>query len=209
MEVSMKKSLYAAAGLLFFCIILISCSSQPALPPLADDATILAFGDSLTSGNGAASGEDYPAVLESMTGRRVINAGISGEVTSDGLRRLPEILDKETPGLLILCHGGNDMLQHAPFEQTEANLKAMIQAARDRGISVVLVAVPAPRLPLAPPALYANLAKEFSLPIEEDILVEILKKGDLKADQVHPNAAGYRRLAESLAALLKESGAIK
>ncbi|AMD93059.1 arylesterase [Desulfomicrobium orale] len=205
----MKKSLHAAAGLLLFCIALASCSSQPALPPLANDAAILAFGDSLTAGNGAASGEDYPTVLESMTGRRVINAGISGEVTSDGLRRLPEILDRETPGLLILCHGGNDMLQHAPFEQTEANLRAMIQTARDRGISVVLVAVPAPRLPLAPPALYANLAKEFSLPIEEDILVEILKKGDLKADQVHPNAAGYRRLAESMAVLLKESGAIK
>lgn len=203
------KNLRQSALLFILCLFIASCSSQPTVPPLADDAVILAFGDSLTFGTGAASDQSYPAVLENMLGRRVINAGVPGEVTANGLKRLPEVLDQEKPDLLILCHGGNDLLQKRPEAEMESNIKAMIQLARDRGISVVLVAVPVPRLSLAPPSIYANLAKEFSLPVEEDVLPEILKKREFKADQVHPNAAGYRQMAEALATLLRKSGAIK
>jgi lysophospholipase L1-like esterase len=189
-------------------LLLSACSKTPELPPLQADAVILAFGDSLTFGTGAGEAESYPAVLASLTGRRVINAGVPGEVSANGALRLPELLERERPGLLILCHGGNDLLQRQDQRQLADNLRTMIRVARERGVSVVLVAVPSLGLTLKPPQLYRELAAEFYLPIEVKALPRILGKSALKSDQIHPNAAGYRTLAEALAGLLKTSGAL-
>ncbi len=195
--------------LLLCCLILLSgCSRGAQLPPLAADGLVLAFGDSITAGIGAGAGESYPDVLGKLIGRKVVNAGVPGEVSAEGLARLPELLEAQKPALLILCHGGNDLLQRLDQGQTAGNLRAMIRLARERGIAVLLVAVPAPDLSLKPPPFYAELAAKSGLPIEAKILARILGKGALKSDYVHPNAAGYRQLAEALATLLKKSGAI-
>ena len=188
--------------------VLTACAKGPQLPPLAPDATILAFGDSLTAGTGASEAESYPAVLGQLTGRRVVNAGIPGEVSADGAARLPELLGRERPALLLLCHGGNDLLQHQSQPALADNLRAMIRQAQAKGVAVVLLAVPAPDLSLSPPPLYAEVAKEFSIPIEKKALAKIIGKSSLKSDHIHPNAAGYRQLAEAVAALLKKSGAL-
>jgi acyl-CoA thioesterase I len=189
------------------CCVLASCS-KPKLPSLAGDAVILAFGDSLTFGTGVEAPDSYPAVLEKMIGRRVINYGIPGEVTAEGLRRLPEILEQEKPALMILCHGGNDQLRRLNLEQTADNIRKMIQLARDKNVAVVLIAVPSPGLTLSPPPLYRKIAKKMSVPVEENILSDVLAKNSLKSDLIHPNAAGYRLMAESIAALLRQYGAI-
>ena len=85
---------------------LYSCNdSSNSLSPLSSDATILAFGDSLTHGTGANNGEDYPTLLTKLTNINVINAGVPGEVSSKGLERLPALLDEHNPDLLILIHG--------------------------------------------------------------------------------------------------------
>ena len=191
------------------CFAALSCSRQPELPPLAEDAVVVAFGDSLTFGTGAGAGESYPEVLAQLIGRRVVKAGVPGEVTADGLPRLAEVLDREHPALLLLCHGGNDQLRRLDPRQTGENLRAMIRTAQDRGVAVALIAVPAPGLKLTPPALYKELAKEFSIPMEAEILAEILADSSLKSEYIHPNAAGYRRLAEAVATLLRTSGAIR
>jgi lysophospholipase L1-like esterase len=187
---------------------LVACSSPAKLPHLADDAVIIAFGDSLTFGTGAEPGESYPAVLEKMIGRQVVNAGVPGEVTVDGLSRLPEILDREKPALLVLCHGGNDQLRRLNQQQTANNIREMIRLAQKRGAAVVLLAVPAPGLSLSPQPMYREIAKELSIPIEEETLSTVLADSSLKSDYIHPNTVGYRRLAESIATLLKKSGAI-
>ena len=202
---SAKNCLY---GLLFIALLLAACSKVPELPPLGADATILAFGDSLTAGTGAAGTESYPAVLAGMTGRRVINAGLPGEISSSGLQRLPELLEREQPALLILCHGGNDLLGHLDQRQLAENLRAMVRIANEKSVPVLLIAVPAADLSLTPPALYAELAKEFRIPLESKALPHILGKSRLKSDHIHPNAAGYRALAEAIFKLLKKSGAI-
>lgn len=196
--------------LLFVCILLLltGCSQGVKLPRLADDGVVLAFGDSITAGTGAGAGESYPEILGGLIGRRVVNAGAPGEVTAEGTVRLPELLESVRPSLLILCHGGNDLLRHMDQRQAAENLRGMIRMARERGIAVVLVAVPSPDLSLKPPAFYGELAAESGLPIESKALGKILGKGSLKSDYIHPNAAGYRKLAEALAALLKKSGAI-
>ena len=185
-----------------------ACSPAAKLPLLASDAVILAFGDSITAGTGAGAGESYPVVLGNIAGRRVVNAGVPGEVTSEGLARLPEVLEREKPALLILCHGGNDLLRHLDQRQAADNLRAMIRLAREREVAVVLVSVPAPDLSLSAPPFYAEVAKEFGVPCERKALTRILGKRSLKSDYIHPNAAGYRQLAEALHVLLKRSGAL-
>jgi len=202
-----RSRLYAAM-LVAFLLATAACSKTPQLPPLAADATILAFGDSLTAGTGAAESESYPAVLAGLTGRKVINAGLPGEVSASGLQRLPELLERERPALLILCHGGNDLLRQQEQKALAENLRGMLRLAGEKGVPVLLVAVPSFNLTLAPPALYEELAKEFNLPLEGKALAHILGKSGLKSDHIHPNAAGYRLLAEALFKLLKKSGAL-
>jgi len=200
---------YTAILLLLAVVIMpAACSKTPQLPLLAADAVILAFGDSLTAGTGAGDAESYPAVLSNITGRKVINAGVPGEVSAAGLLRLPELLEREHPALLILCHGGNDLLGRADHQMIADNLRSMIRMAVERGVPVMLIAVPSPDLSLKPPSLYENLAKEFKIPIELKILPRILSKGSLKSDYIHPNAAGYRMFAEAVANLMKKSGAL-
>jgi acyl-CoA thioesterase I len=194
--------------LIITIFVFIACSSGGKGPSLVNDAVILAFGDSLTFGTGAAPSESYPAVLERLVARKVINAGIPGEVTEDGLSRLPGLLDKEKPALLILCHGGNDMLRRMNRRKTEDNFRAMIKLALDRNIFVVVISVPSPGLSLSPPSFYSETAKEFKIPLEDKIMETVLSDSSLKSDYIHPNAAGYRKIAESIAGLLKKSDAL-
>jgi len=188
--------------------ILSACQKPARLPVLAKSDVVVAFGDSITFGTGAESQESYPAVLEQMIGRRVVNEGVPGEVTAEGLSRLPQILDQEKPALLILCHGGNDNLRRLGREQAANNIREMILLARQRGVTVVLIAVPALGLSVSPEPLYREIAKELKISLEEKTLSSILADSSLKSDLIHPNAAGYRRLADAIATLLKKSGSI-
>lgn len=191
-------------------LLLTACSGDaPTLEPLSGDATLLAFGDSITRGVGAPADRSYPAVLERLTGRRVVNAGVPGEVTAQGRQRLPEVLERVQPDLLLLCHGGNDLLRRKADGDTEANLRAMIRQARGRDIPVVLIGVPKPKLFLMESAaFYGRLAEEFGVPLEAEVLPEVEADNALKSDQIHPNARGYRRIAEAVQRLLKTHGAL-
>jgi lysophospholipase L1-like esterase len=178
------------------------------LAALPADAVVLAFGDSLTFGSGASEEDSYPAQLEKLIGRRVVRAGVPGEVTAQALARLPSALDEHAPKLLLLCIGGNDFLRRLGNRQAESNVREMVKVAKSRGVQVMLIGTPEPGLRIAPPEFYAGIAKEFGLPYEEGVITEVLKDPELKADQIHPNARGYRIIAERLAAGLKKSGAI-
>jgi len=184
------------------------CSQQPRLALLPADAVLLAFGDSLTYGTGANEDESYPAQLARITGRRVVREGVPGELSEAGLARLPALLDEYRPRLLLLCHGGNDFLRRLPKERAADNLRAMIRLAKARGIDVLLIGTPEPGFTLTPAAFYADIAKEFRIPYEGDVLGKILKDSSLKSDQVHPNAKGYLLMAERIAELLRKSGAL-
>jgi acyl-CoA thioesterase-1 len=204
-----KKFLVSVLLTIMASALLMACSSSAKLPRLASDAVILAFGDSLTFGTGASPTESYPAILERLVSRRVVNSGVSGEVTGEGLSRLPEVLEREKPALLILCHGGNDLLRRLDRQQTATNLRAMIRLARERGVAAIIIAVPSPGLSLTPPSFYREIASEMKIPLEEEVLTKVLSDGSLKSDYIHPNAAGYWILADSIAALLKKSGAVE
>lgn len=175
--------------------------------PVPADGVILAFGDSLTYGIGSPE-MDYPRLLEKQIDRRVVNSGDPGETTAHGRGRLPGMLDRIRPELLILCLGLNDFLLGVPVATTRANLGAMIEAAQGRGVQVVLVSVPRLRRGMVPDPMYAELGARYRVPVADTVLVEVLSDPMKKADGVHPNLDGYRHIAAGLAGLLRESGAI-
>jgi acyl-CoA thioesterase-1 len=195
----LRPPLTAALGAILLVLMLGGCS-QP-LP-------ILAFGDSLTHGNGVSLAQSYPAVLQQLTGHQVINEGVPGEVTADGLRRLPAVLEKHEPALVVLCHGGNDLLRHEDTAATAENLRQMIRTIRAHGAAVVLVAVPKPGLLLRPAELYTTVAEELKVPIDRTTLPELEADRTMKSDSIHLNQAGYRALAQAVDKLLRQAGAL-
>jgi lysophospholipase L1-like esterase len=184
------------------------CGEQAKLARLGSNAVVLAFGDSLTFGTGAKEEESYPAQLERLIARRVVGEGVPGEVSATGLERLPAALDEHQPRLLLLCHGGNDFLRRNPKKQAAENVRAMIRLARSRGVEVLLIGTPEPGFTVTPPEFYSEIAREFGIPYEGDVIGKILKDASLKSDAIHPNAKGYRLIAEKVAERLRKAGAL-
>lgn len=191
-------------------LLLAACGGDvPTLAPLPADARVLAFGDSLTRGTGAREAESYPAVLARRIGRTVVNAGIPGELSAEGRARLPGVLDETRPDLLVLLHGGNDILRGRDRDALRANLRAMVDAARQRDVPVVLVGVPdRSLLSLDTAEVYRTLAERFNVPLVDEAVADILSESELRSDRIHPNAAGYRRLAAAVHDTLARSGAV-
>ena len=185
-----------------------ACGDAPKLSPLAPDAVVLAFGDSITYGTGASEAESYPAQLERLIGRQVVRAGVPGEASAQALARLPHALEEHRPNLLVLCIGGNDFLRNLGKAQAAANVQTMVAVAKQRGIDVLLIGTPEKSLTVTPPAFYAEIAEQLGIPYEGKVIGEILRNSELKSDTIHPNARGYRLIAERVAALLKASGAL-
>ena len=180
---------------------------EPARAAVADDGLlrIVAFGDSLTAGLGLPAEDAYPARLqerlESAGYRaRVVNAGVSGETTAGGLRRMAWALEGEVH-ILILALGGNDGLRGLPVDQMQDNLARMIAAARDSGAQVLLAGME------APPNLGADytdrfrgafeqLAAEYEVAYLPFLLEGVAGIAELnQADGIHPNAEGAERVA--------------
>lgn len=187
-------------------LFLVGCSSSK-LDPLESGDVILAFGDSLTFGVGAHSENSYPSVLAGLSGFEVVNAGVSGETTSEGLKRLPQVLDKYSPSLLILLEGGNDILRNKPYDQIERNLDSMISEAKSRGVQVVLIGVPEKKLFSSSAPFYKKLAEKHELVFESKLVSGLMRSPSKKSDTVHFNKAGYAHMAEAINDLLLENGA--
>jgi lysophospholipase L1-like esterase len=200
----------ARAALVAVCALLLgSCGpSGPKLPRLDAGAVVLAFGDSLTHGTGASREESYPVVLGRLISRKVVAAGVPGETSEQGLRRLPGILEEVRPQLLILCHGGNDFLQRTGEEAAAKNVREMIRLAQEQGIAVLLIATPKPGFGTSKVGFYEEIGKELAVPVEADVLADVLGSNKLKSDLVHPNAEGYARIARAVAKLLAKAGAV-
>lgn len=195
--------IYAAVLLAF----LVGCEGEAPIEPLQPGETILAFGDSLTFGKGVSLDKSYPAVLQALSSHTVINAGISGETTGEGLQRLASELDTHNPALVILFEGGNDVLRNLPTANTKANLDQMINQIKDFGAEVALVAVPERSLFSSSAPWYPELAEAHGVPLQDNIVARLIKQPSMKSDTVHFNESGYRALAEAIHEMLQENNA--
>jgi len=203
----MKYLLSAVAIILIFFSL---ASKETPIQPLNQNDTILAFGDSLTYGYNAKPNESYPAVLSRLSGYNVLNEGILGETSHEGLRRMAPLLEDKRIKLMILLFGGNDIMQGLSMEALKSNLKTMIRMAKEKRIDVLLVSVPNLSLfGLSPLELYEEVAEEEEVPLLSGMMADILEQPSLKSDQIHPNAKGYKIMGEKIYKKLKEEGWLK
>lgn len=173
--------------------------------------SVIAFGDSLTAGFGAAKGEDYPSKLSSVIGAPIINAGRSGDTTESALRRLEDDVLARDPRIVIVGLGGNDVLRRVPMSDTKNNLEAIVRRIQGAGAMVVLLGFEFPTFGADYGGLYEEIADENGCLLVPDVLDDILTDRTMKSDEIHPNAAGYdlmaRRVSGPLQKLLAEAGA--
>ncbi len=193
------------------CIVFLvaACSRDHKYPNLPIKSNVVILGDSLTYGTGANKGEDYATILASNTGWNILNEGVPGNTSSDGLARIEGILYAHEAGepkidFLIIELGGNDFLRRIPEVETVNNLRAILLAAKASRIPTVLLAIPqfspigAAFGNLSDHPLYEKLAKETNTPLVKNVFSKVLGKNNLKSDHIHPNAEGYRVVASSL-----------
>lgn len=199
---------------------LVACDTDYRYAPLPSTANVLILGDSLTYGTGADEGEDYASLLANKTGWNVMNAGVPGNTSAQALERLPEYLEAHAIGeqkidLLIVELGGNDFLKRIPPEQILENLKSILMQAKDHGIQAALIAIPelspvgAAFGNLSDHPLYLQLAEDTDTPLLQDIFTDVLADNRLKADPIHPNADGYKQVADELQKRLQTLGFIR
>ncbi|MDQ5877915.1 MAG: acyl-CoA thioesterase [Pseudomonadota bacterium] len=195
-------------------MVVAACGRTPKFAAVPAGSTVLAFGDSVTFGTGAAPGQDWPTLLAAMTGWRVINAGVPGDTAEAARQRIAPLLEEHRPALVIVELGGNDFIRRRAQKLVKEDLRQILTAIRGSGARAVLVAVPelsllgaVTRRPDDAP-IYAELAKEEKLPLIAEVFAEILARPELCADQIHPNAQGYRQMAEGFQTALKKLGVL-
>lgn len=179
---------------------LTACAGTADVPNLDSGGTaIVCLGDSITYGVGARPEESYPTRLEQRLGVPVVNAGVPGDTAGEGLARLGQAL-AEDPWLVIVELGGNDVLRRVPVERTERDLRAIVEGVLEAGAVPLLVGLDAGS-PVTQGLgdLHARLAEEYGVPVVEGALDDILRDRSLRADMIHPNAAGYEQLAAAVA----------
>jgi len=188
------------------------CAERKQLDALPQDAVVLAFGDSVTAGVGADAGYDFPSQLAQLTGLRVANGGVSGDTAREAGGRLAPLLASHQPQLVIIELGGNDFLRQTQAVRVKEYLRAIIREALASGATVALVAVPRLSLlrasvgALTDSPIYAELAEEEGLVLVPNIFSEVLSDSGLRADEIHPNARGYGRLAQGIKTVLTARG---
>jgi acyl-CoA thioesterase-1 len=192
-----------------------------ASPAGASERVIAVLGDSLTAGLGVAPDEAYPARLEARLKRegydyRVVNAGVSGDTSSGGRRRVDWVL-RLRPDVVIVALGANDGLRGQPVLQLRDNLVAIVQKTRDAGARVLLAGMRVPTNYGADytrdfAAVFPEVARRTNVPLVPFLLEGVAAEVRLnQGDGIHPNAEGQRRIAEHLwphlRPLLVKSGA--
>jgi acyl-CoA thioesterase-1 len=206
------------AGILFSGWVLSGCStgeSNPSSPPssnpkksLTQRPKIVALGDSLTAGYGMSPDAAFPAIIQKRLEAEgldyeVVNAGIPGDTTAGGLRRLEWALDGDVR-ILIVALGGNDGLRGLAVSEMKRNLAMIIETATEQGVRVVLAGMEAP--PNQGDAYtsefrdaFRELADEHGIVFFPFLLEDVAGRAELnQADGIHPNAEGARVIAENL-----------
>jgi acyl-CoA thioesterase I len=185
-------------------------ASAPAPPPTTPDArpAIVAFGNSLTAGFGADPGESYPDFLQKDLDQRgaryrIVNAGVSGDTTTDGLERVATVTALK-PAIVIVEFGGNDGLRGLPVSTTRANLDQIIAALRKAGAKIVLAGMTLPpnygsEYIHSFEAVYKDLAKQYRLPLIPFLLSGVGGNPALmQRDGIHPTGEGNRKVARNV-----------
>jgi lysophospholipase L1-like esterase len=196
----MRGSAIAATGIALLAAFLPGCSRD--VPKATRDGPIVAFGDSLVYGTGS-SGGGFVKMLERDIGRPIENLGVPGDTTADGLERIDEVLDLDA-GVVILLLGGNDFLRQVPQDTIFANLSTIIERLQADGATVLLAGVRGGLVRDSFAARFEELADRHGTAYVHDVLDDTFGIDGYMADQVHPNDAGYRVIADRMRPVLQK-----
>ncbi|MEZ4815581.1 MAG: arylesterase [Bdellovibrionota bacterium] len=198
--------------LVLACIFaLVSCTSEASKNK---NYKILAFGDSLTAGYQLPASESFPAQLEQIMTQegyklKITNAGVSGDTSEQGLKRVDWALKQGSYDIVLLCLGANDGLRQLPVANMEKNLLQIIEKFEAAGTKVLLIGMELPsnlyrsyRSDFS--EAYKKIAKKKNLPFLPFLLEGVAANPNLNLDdQIHPNAAGYKIIAQNVMKFLK------
>lgn len=194
-------------GILFAAVVvpgaLFFFRNEPITNYPSSGTDIVAFGDSLVQGVGAGEGQDFVSLLSKRIGRPILNLGHSGDTTAAGLARIQE-LDAYKPKVVLLLLGGNDYLKKVPITETRKNLEAIIEHIQARGAVVLLLGVRGGLLHDRFDSEFEDLRDTYHTAFVPDVLDGLLGDSAYMADSVHPNAAGYKLIADKIYPVLMQ-----
>lgn len=192
---------------------LAACGKRaPAVAVLKSDARVLALGDSLTVGYGAAPEQAWPALLAQLTGWHIENEGVNGDTSAGALQRLEALLRTNSYDAVLVGIGGNDMLRGVSQQATKDNVAAIVRQARAHTQYVAVIATPAPDVlratvgSLSDAGFYEEIAKAEKVLLIPELYSSVLSNAALRSDRIHANAQGYAVVAQQLADKLKAAG---
>lgn len=193
----MKKALLAVAALLVLIVVQHTfCNAPQITNPNPIGTSIVCFGDSLTFGTGAGAGESYPSKLSSLIGSEVINAGVPGDTTTDGLKRLDRDVLSHDPRIVLITLGGNDLMREVPREQAFENLETIVRRIHSKGALVVVGGIDVPLFDRGYDQAYEDLQRSTGCLLIPNVLKGLFGRNDLMSDQIHPNGNGYAIMAQ-------------
>ncbi len=176
---------------------------KAATAALKPDARVLALGDSLTFGHGAAPDDAWPVKLAQLTGWQITNEGVNGDTSAGALARLDALLSGHGFDAILVGIGGNDMLRGMSTTATRDNLAAIVRQARAHTPYVALIATPAPDAlratigALGDAPFYEEVAKAEQVLLIPDVYASVLSDATLRSDRIHANGRATRRSRSS------------
>ncbi|MCX5709886.1 MAG: GDSL-type esterase/lipase family protein [Candidatus Omnitrophica bacterium] len=200
----MKRNKLLILAFLGLCVFgLTGCAKREIKNINSKGTSIICFGDSITFGYGANPGEDFPTQLGKLLGREVINAGVSGDTSTEGMLRLDKEVLERDPLLVLIEFGGNDFIKKVSREATIKNTREFIRRIQARGAMVAIVDISAGLFLRDYRLLFAKIAREEGCIFIPAVLTKLITNPSMKSDFLHPNAAGYKIVAQRIAEAIR------
>lgn len=177
--------------------------SWPVRNAPAGPGPVVCFGDSLTRGQGADAGKDYPSLLGERLDREVVNAGRNGETSVSALERLEEDVLSLDPAVVVVTLGGNDILRRIPVEETVQAMEGTFRRTTRAGAVVAFLSIDPPFVSYERMEAIRDVAREHGVLWVDRVMEDLWGDRSLMADRIHPNAGGYRRVAERVATAVR------
>jgi len=194
----MKKFIISVLAILVLLVAYQIFFSRPVIRNSTPSGeNIICFGDSLTSGTGAAENMDYPAQLSRMISRPIINAGVPGDTTARAMARLEDDVLSRSPRMVLITLGGNDLKNRVSKELAYQNLKNIIVSIQSRGALVIVGGISIPFWGRGFGEMYQRVCRETQALLISNIYDGIIGDKGLMSDPIHPNAKGYALMAQA------------
>jgi len=200
----LRKRIYLFAACCLAIIVLwLSCARREIKNLDSKGKNIICFGDSISFGYGVLPSQAYPKYLETLLGRKVINAGVDGDTTTEALKRIKEDVLSRDPYLVIIEFGGNDFLRKVPREITFKNLALMVDKVQAQGAIVAVTDISAGLLMREYRCPYKKIALDREAIFVPSIMKGIITNPKMKSDFFHPNEEGYKIIADRVYRAIK------